>query len=245
MDLQLKDKYILVSGGSSGIGEAICAALAAEGAFPISVDRNRGTYYTIVTDLSLPGMAEYVVQNCLKTFGRIDGLVNNAGTNDGVGLEHGDYERFISSVLSNAAHYELLTRACLGPLTETKGAVVNIISKVAFTGQGGTSGYAAANGMRVGLTEYFAEQLAPAGIRVNGIVVAECNTPQYQRWLHDKPAAALNKITAVIPLEHRLTSPKEIADTAVFLLSPLQPASGQLLFIDGGYVHLDRKAGAG
>jgi L-fucose dehydrogenase len=242
MDLQLKNKIIIVTGGSSGIGALICKLLAAEGAFPISVDLIRGDHYTVIINLKDPESCSTAVEMVIKTFGRIDGLVNNAGLNDGVSLEEGNYEEFWNSLRQNVLHYEHMIRLCLEQLIKTKGMIVNIISKVAYTGQGGTSGYAAANGMRVGLTEYFAGELKPAGIRVNGVVVAECDTPAYQKWLsrEAEPQKRLQQIKALIPLENRLTAAKEIAETVIFLLSPLSGVNGELIFVDGGYVHLDR-----
>jgi NAD(P)-dependent dehydrogenase (short-subunit alcohol dehydrogenase family) len=242
MDLQLKNKIIIVTGGSSGIGAAICKLLVAEGAFPVSIDLIRGEYYTIMINLKNPESCNTAVEAIIKTFGRIDGLVNNAGLNDGVSLEEGNYEAFWNSLRHNVLHYEIMTRLCLDQLIKTKGTIVNIISKVAYTGQGDTSGYAAANGMRVGLTEYFAGELKPAGIRVNGVVVAECDTPAYQQWLshESEPQKKLKQIKSMIPLENRLTTAKEIAETVIFLLSPLSGVSGELIFVDGGYVHLDR-----
>ena len=120
---------------------------------------------------------------------------------------------------------------------------MNITSKTAETGQGGTSGYAAANGGRNALTREWAVELLKYNIRVNAIVVAECWTPLYQKWVATlaDPEATLKKITANIPLENRMTTAEEIANMAVFLLSPASShTTGQIIHVDGGYVHLDR-----
>src|SRR5690348_7539045 len=109
MDLLLKDKIVLVTGGAKGIGEGICKVLASEGALPVIIGRNTddnektadelrkagGKTFSITAELSDPAQCEKAVAQTLKEFGRIDGLVNNAGVNDGVGLEHGDYKRFM------------------------------------------------------------------------------------------------------------------------------------------------------
>jgi L-fucose dehydrogenase len=257
MDLQLQDKVILVTGGALGIGAGICRALAAEGAVPVIVGRDEadnraavaaleaagGRAAQVVAELSDPAACGQAVAAVLARFGRLDGLVNNAGTNDGVGLEHGDYPRFLASLHQNLVHYYLMAQHALPALKVSGGAILNISSKTAETGQGNTSAYAAANGGRNALTREWAVELLKYGIRVNAIVVAECWTPQYEKWVQTlpNPEAKLQEITARIPLGNRMTTPDEIGTTAAFLLSPKSShTTGQLLHIDGGYVHLDR-----
>ncbi|RYG24182.1 MAG: SDR family oxidoreductase, partial [Chitinophagaceae bacterium] len=175
--------------------------------------------------------------------GRIDGLVNNAGVNDGVGLENGDYEKFVASLHKNLVHYYLLAQHVLPELKKTKGSIVNITSKTAETGQGGTSAYAASNGGRNALTREWAVELLKYGIRVNAVVVAECFTPLYARWIETlpDPKARLKEIESKIPLGNRMTTAEEIGNTVAFLLSERSShTTGQLLYVDGGYVHLDR-----
>src|SRR5690606_13748470 len=104
-------------------------------------------------------------------FGRIDGLVNNAGVNDGVGLESGSYRQFVDSLHKSLIHYYLMAHHALPALKASKGSIVNIGSKTAETGQGNTSGYAAANGGRNALTREWAVELLQYGIRVNAIIV--------------------------------------------------------------------------
>ncbi|WP_026464223.1 SDR family oxidoreductase [Adhaeribacter aquaticus] len=257
MNLGLKDKIIIVTGGAKGIGEGIVKVLAAEGAIPVIVGRSEddnlktvaaietsgGRAYQVVAELTQPEASEKAVKEVLDQFGRIDGLVNNAGVNDGVGLEQGNYNDFMASLHKNVVHYYLMAHHALPALKASKGAIVNITSKVADTGQGGTSGYAAANGGRNALTREWAVELLKYGIRVNAIVVAECWTPLYESWIKTlaNPEEKLAEITAKIPLENRMTTAEEIANTAVFLLSERSShTTGQLLYVDGGYVHLDR-----
>ncbi len=257
MDLQLKDKVILVSGGAKGIGEGIVKVLAAEGAVPVIIGRNEednkntlaaiesagGKAFQIVAELTDPAASKYAVDAVLQQFGRIDGLVNNAGVNDGVGLESGSYEAFMASLHKNVVHYYLLAKYALPALIKSKGAIVNISSKTAETGQGGTSAYAAANGGRNALTREWAVELLKYGIRVNAIVVAECWTPLYEKWINTipHPQEKLAEIVKKIPLENRMTTAEEIANTTAFLLSSKSShTTGQLIHVDGGYVHLDR-----
>lgn len=257
MNLNLKEKVILVSGGAKGIGEGIANQLALEGAFPVIIGRNArdnnhalekiqaagGFGFTVEAELSNPEECEKAVRLTLERFGRIHGLVNNAGANDGIGLENGDYEGFMASLHRNVIHYYLLAKYCLPSLIESKGAIVNITSKTAETGQGGTSGYAAANGARNGLTREWATELLKYGIRVNAVVVAECYTPLYERWIKTlpNPEETLKQIESKIPLGNRMTTAEEIANMVVFLLSNRSShTTGQLIHVDGGYVHLDR-----
>lgn len=257
MDLQLKDKVIIVTGGAKGIGEAIVKVLATEGAIPVIIGRSLddnlktlaeiesydGRAFQVVAELTQPASSEQAVKDVLEKFGRIDGLVNNAGVNDGVGLEHGNYEAFMASLHKNVVHYYLMAHFALPALKQSKGAIVNITSKTAETGQGGTSAYAAANGGRNALTREWAVELLKYGIRVNAVVVAECWTPLYEKWISSlpHPEEKLASIVKNIPLENRMTTAEEIANAAAFLLSERSShTTGQLIHVDGGYVHLDR-----
>ena len=257
MDLQLKDKVIIVTGGARGIGEGIVRVLSAEGAIPVIVGRNQNDnlkllkelaadnaeIFQVVAELSDPEQSEKAVKEVIKKYGRIEGLVNNAGQNDGVGLEHGNYENFMASLHRNLIHYYLMAHFALPELKKCKGSIVNITSKTAETGQGNTSAYAASNGGRNALTREWAVELLKYGIRVNAIVVAECWTPQYEKWIQTLPNAEekLKEITSRIPLEKRMTTSEEIASMTAFLLSEKSShTTGQLIHVDGGYVHLDR-----
>lgn len=257
MDLHLKDKVVIVTGGAKGIGRAVVHALAREQAIPVIVGRKQadnekvreevGQYgvhaLCIEAELSCPEDCERAVRETLSVYGRIDGLVNNAGHNDGVGLASGNYEKFVASLHKNLIHYYLMAHHALDALKSSKGSIVNISSKTGETGQGNTSAYAASNGGRNALTREWAVELLPYSIRVNAIIVAECATPQYDSWIQTlpNPEETLKKITDRIPLENRMTTAEEIANTTVFLLSDRSShTTGQLIHVDGGYVHLDR-----
>jgi len=253
MNLNLKDKVIIVTGGAKGIGAGITKALAAEGAIPVVVGRDAndndaiikevGTGFAITAELTHPEACENAIKATIEKFGRIDGLVNNAGVNDGVGLEKGNYEAFIASLHKNIVHYYLMAHHALPELIKSKGAIVNIGSKVAETGQGNTSAYAASNGGRNALTREWAVELLKYGIRVNAVIVAECYTPLYEKWIKTlpNPEEKLRSITDKIPLGKRMTTAEEIADMVVFLLSERSShTTGQLIYVDGGYTHLDR-----
>ncbi|MCU0905479.1 MAG: SDR family oxidoreductase [Tabrizicola sp.] len=258
MDLGLQDKVVIVTGGGAGIGGAISLALAAEGAVPVILARRmpEAAFLTelrvkqpraavVLADLSRDAECRRAVVEVREAFGRVDGLVNNAGTNDGVDLAAGP-EAFRASLDQNLLHYYTLAHLLVEDLKTARGAIVNISSKTAFTGQGSTSAYVAAKAAQLGLTREWAAALAPYGVRVNAVIPAEVMTPMYRNWLQsfDNPAAQEDLITARIPLGNRMTTAEEIAATVVFLLSDRAGhTTGQWLFVDGGYVHLDRALG--
>ena len=257
MDLQLKDKVVIVTGGAKGIGAAIVHSLATEGAIPVIVDRdaeagkrlqgelqNSIPHCTLINvDVETPESCAQSIEHTVKTFGRLDALVNNAGRNDKVSLESGSVAEYVASLNRNLVHYYSMAHYALPHLKRSRGAIVNIGSKTAVTGQGSTSGYASSKGAIMALTREWAAELLPYGIRVNTVVPSEVMTPLYRSWLDTfpHPEEKLKTILTKIPLDQRMTTADEIAAMVVFLLSAKSShTTGQHLFVDGGYVHLDR-----
>jgi len=254
MNLSLTNKVFLVSGGAKGIGGAISRGLIEEGAIPVMIDPSekegneildlaQGKALQIPIRLFSPEQAKEVINLAIKTFGRIDGVVNNAGANDGVGLENGSPQAYADSVAKNLFHYYYLAHYALPQLKAHQGAIVNISSKTAVTGQGGTSGYISAKGAQLALTREWAVELLPYQIRVNAILPAEVYTPMYANWIKSfpNPEEKLAEISNRIPLGKRMTTSEEIASMAIFLLSDkASHITGQHLYVDGGYTHLDR-----
>lgn len=255
MDLELNGKVVVVTGGGAGIGGAISEGLAAEGAIPAILGRSAlGAEFEVriralqpatifvQVDVTDDAACRDAVARIAAEAGGIYGLVNNAGTNDGVDLEAGT-QAFMNSVQSNLAHYYGMVHHCLPHLRASRGAIVNISSKTAVTGQGNTSGYVASKAAQLGLTREWAAALLADGVRVNAVLPAEVMTPLYARWIEsfEDPAARLEEITRRIPLGRRMTTDREIADTVLFLLSArASHTTGQWIFPDGGYTHLDR-----
>ncbi len=257
MDLNLANKVYIVTGGAKGIGAAISKGIAAEGGIVIVVGRGKEDNVAIVDEIvKAKGRASYVtgelaiaevckdvIDFAVEKYGRIDGLINNAGINDGVGLEKGSPEKFFESLHRNLSHYYNLAHYALPHLKASKGAIINIGSKVAATGQGNTSGYAASKGAINALTREWAVELLPYSIRVNTVLPAEVWTPLYENWINSlpNPKEKLEQIVSKIPFEKRMTTAEEIADMAIFLLSSKSShTTGQIIYVDGGYTHLDR-----
>ena len=258
MDLRLKNKVVVVTGAAGirgSIGETIVQSLASEGAIPVIVCRNdRGFTYEkelqekgidalfVKTDLSDHTQIEAAAKVIEKKYGKIDALINNVGVNDGAGLD-ASVDDFIYSLKLNMISYFAMTKFCLPMLKKGKGNILNIGSKVALTGQGGTSGYAASKGGVFGLTREWAVDLIKFGIRSNAIVIAESWTPAYENWIKtlENGEEKLQAIVKKIPLENRMTTPVEIADQCLFTISEKSShTKGQFITVDGGYVHLDR-----
>ena len=257
MDLQIANKVVVITGGAKGIGAAIARLLTREGAVPVIVDRDAEACdalqsefraagvrsHAIAVDLTSPDNCRAAIEQTVNTLGRLDALINNAGANDGVGLERGSPEKYLGSLQRNLLHYYNMAHYALPHLKTARGSIVNVASKTAVTGQGNTSGYASAKGAILALTREWAAELLPTGIRVNAVVPSEVMTPLYKQWLatFPFPEEKLRSIVARIPLGKRMTLPEEIADMVVFLISArASHITGQHLYVDGGYVHLDR-----
>lgn len=251
MNLLLTGKVALVSGGARGIGAACVKLLVAEGASVAFADRDEvagralgaasGAVF-IHADLVHEADCERSVEQTVAAHGRLDILINNAGVNDAVALDQPP-ARFLESLQRNLVSVYALTHFALGQLKENRGAVVNIGSKVSVTGQGRTSGYAAAKGGLNALTREWAAALATDGVRVNAVLPAECDTDQYRRWFESlsDPEGTRRAIEDLVPLGRRFTTPEELAAMVVFLASPVSAhTTGQFVFVDGGYTHLDR-----
>jgi len=256
MNLNLVEKVVVITGSTSGIGAEIALGFAKEGAIPIVVGRDKERAkeimdqveiiqkksILIIAELAHAEACQTVVEETIRTFGKIDILINNAGGNDSVGLNAGP-EAFSKSLENNLLHIYNITHFALPYLKARRGNIVNIGSKVAETGQGGTSGYAAAKGAMRALTREWALDLRNDGIRVNEVIPAEVLTLSYQTWISSfpDPQKKIKEIVRHIPLGQRFTETREIADMVLFLASDrASHITGQHIYVDGGYTHLDR-----
>ena len=256
MDLGLRDKIVLVTGGAKGIGAATVKAFLAEDSKVVLVDRDAdegsalskssGSKVSFIeADLTNLKSCKEAVEQTVSLFGGLDVLVNNAGFNDGLGLDTPP-EKFMVSVQNNLLHVYAMTHYALPQIRKGAGCILNLGSKVSVTGQGQTSAYAAAKGAISALTREWAVALAPDKIRVNCVIPAECLTDQYEQFFQSQtdPDADKKAIADLVPFAQRLTTPEEIAQTIVFLASECSShTTGQLVYVDGGYTHFDRAVG--
>ena len=256
MDLRLKDKVVIVTGGTKGIGEGIVRSMAAEGAIVLMVNRAGDEGPSIEAALTAQGWnvvyleaelteapeCRRVVDTALDRFGHIDVIVNNAGFNSQIDLRS-EPEVFMRGVSDNLIHYYALVHYAHDSLVEHGGNVVNIGSHVSITGQGRTSAYVAAKGAIDGLTREWAAYFADKGVRVNCLVPGSVWTNSYVRWAAQFPDPDERRKMAEhnIPLGRRMTTIEEFADMVVFVASArASHLTGQIIVNDGGYCHLDR-----
>ena len=241
MDLQLRDHVVIITGGTSGIGAATALALASEGACPvlIGLDPMPDNLATALTatgvryghhavDLRDHTAVAAIVAEVIATFGRIDGLVNNAGINDRVDLMAGP-AAFTASLERNLIHYYTMAHLTLPSLIQSKGAIVNVASKTALTGQGDTSGYCASKGGQLALTREWAASLARYHIRVNAVLPAEVMTTMYENWINtfDDPKGKLASIAQKVPLGQRFVNAGRTRQyDCVSAVARLQPHHG-------------------
>jgi len=259
MELKLKDKVIIVTGGSKGIGAGIVRSFASENTITVIVNRpgkegpelekeinsSGKKAIFIPAELNKDSECKKVIDMTISNFGRIDVLVNNAGYNDSCGIDKTPIQ-FMDSVHNNLFHYYALVHYGLKYLIKTKGNIINIGSHVSVNGQGNTSGYAAAKGAINALTREWAVDFLKYTIRVNCIIPGGVWTNAFKRWADriEDPVErekAVKYISDRIPLGRRFTSTEEMADTVVFIASDRSShTTGEIIFPDGGYTHLDR-----
>jgi len=258
MDLGLAGKIVIVTGGDKGIGGGITRELAREGAIPVIVARDVAATakmqaelaaagsksYAVIAELSVRENCERAVKETLAAAGRIDALVNNAGVNDGAGLEKGNPRLFVASLEKNLVPYYCMAHYALPSLKATRGSIVNIGSKVAVTGQGNTSGYAASKGGMVSYTRHVAVELAPT-VRVNcvspGFMRTPMSTGERVGLSADEQERRMVAFGGSSPMG-RAGSADDIANAVAYFASDESAfVTGRELVVDGG--HLVRSQG--
>lgn len=250
----LQDKVIIVTGAGGGIGEGIAQVCIREGAWVVVADIRGEAAQQVATALGDRALAvtcnvaddeqlRRLVTVTVDRFGRIDGLVNNAGVNFAkpfLETTTADWERVISVDLR--AVFFLSQLVCQQMLRQTprrgnnRGSIVNIASVHSIAAFPGAGPYDAAKWGVVGLSKAIAVELATQGIRVNAVSPGLINTQIWQDYLAatPDPAATMAYWNSNIPIE-RVIEPQEIGEMVAFLLSDRALAiTGANMLVDGG-----------
>lgn len=238
---EFKDKVVIVTGGSRGIGKAIAVKFAGEGAKVIVTYKNsiEGAEFDAAgikhaqCDASVTADVQAFVDSVVKDNGRVDILVNNAGlTKDGLlmRMSEADWDAVLNT---NAKGVFNFTKAvCRQMISQKQGKIVNISSVVGITGNAGQANYAASKAAVIGFTKSIAKELASRNINVNCIAPGYVDTDMTSK-LSD---AIKQGILQSVPLK-RIGSGEDIANAVMFLASGASGyITGQTLCVDGGMV---------
>jgi 3-oxoacyl-[acyl-carrier protein] reductase len=248
MQISLKDRIAVVTGGSRGIGRAIAMTLAAAGAtVVVNYQRNaaaadetvaaitaaNGAAISIQADVSVSADVERLFKTVLDQYGTVDILVNNAGITRDTLLLRMKEDDFDTVIDTNLRGVYLCTKAALRPMTRARsGRIINITSVVGLIGNAGQSNYAAAKAGIIGFTRAVAREMASRGITVNAVAPGYIET-ELTAGLGEQVRAA---ILEAIPLG-RLGTPQDVANLVCFLASDAAAyITGQTLTVDGGMV---------
>ncbi|WP_261305286.1 SDR family NAD(P)-dependent oxidoreductase [Paenibacillus andongensis] len=248
--MNLAGKTAIVTGGGSGIGEAIVRLFAAQGAAVIIADWNEqgasqlaeeltSSGYQVVAmkvDVSRDSDVRELVQETLHRFGQLDVLVNNAAVILPKFVEEVEEEEWDRLFHINLKSVFLTVKHSLPYLRKTRGSVVNMASLNGLVGQKMNPVYAATKGGVVALTKALALDYAPDGVRVNCICPAGVSTPLLQHWIQeqDDPIATNQILNDMHPIGRPATS-EEVAQAALFLASSQSGfITGVALPVDGG-----------
>ncbi|MDM8302266.1 3-oxoacyl-[acyl-carrier-protein] reductase [Collinsella tanakaei] len=243
--MDLTGKTAIVTGGSRGIGRAICLELARLGANVVFsyagnaaaaqetvelVEQTGATARAVQGDVTCADAAKELV-DAAKELGGVDILVNNAGiTRDKLAARMSE-EDFDAVIATNLKGAFLMTKAVLRPMMRAKsGAIVNMASVVGIMGNAGQANYAASKAGLIGMTKSIAREVASIGIRVNAVAPGYIETDMTAAM----PEAAQQAMCSAIPAA-RAGKPEDVAHAVAFLVSDEAAyITGQVLAVDGG-----------
>lgn len=243
---QLDGKVAVITGASRGIGASAAGLFAAAGATVVLAARDRealegvarnildagGEALVVPTDITKPSEVEQLVEQAVKTYGRLDVAFNNAGAGHRMvalaELQLAEYESALAVNLTGlflSMKYEIPAMLATGG-----GAIVNMSSTAGLAAKGGLAAYVAANHGAIGLTTAAAVDYAALGVRVNAVAPGPIITDR----LAAAPQVARDHVASAVPLQ-RIGSPAEVAGTAAWLCSEAAAyLTGAVLPVDGG-----------
>jgi len=246
----LAGRVAVVTGAGAGIGRGCAGVLGAAGAAVAVWDIDQAAAISaaeqlqsegiraraFIADAADPLAVAATIGDIAREFGRIDILINNAGTHDGKGIEEADEDDWDRIINTNLKSVFLVSKAALPFLKRTGGSIVNMGSMVGLAGQGKSGAYSASKGGIIALTKNLALDLAPYGIRANCICPGWVETPLVNDWFALQPdeAEARAYVDSIHPLG-RIAAAEEIGKAALFLASDLASyVTGVALEVDGG-----------
>ena len=235
---ELKDKVVLITGATGGIGGAIANQMKAAGAKVVVTGRSAeklagfdDSFIKIVSDLSADGAAEKLIADTLEQAGRIDVLINNAGITKDTLLMRMNDEQFDDVINTNLRATFKMCRAAIMPMMKQRsGRIINMASIIGVVGGAGQANYAASKGGMIAMTKSIAAEVASRGITANCIAPGFIKTPMTDVLPDELKSKYLEQIPA-----GRFGEPLDIANTCVFLASDeASYINGQTIHINGG-----------
>ncbi|WP_259314068.1 SDR family NAD(P)-dependent oxidoreductase [Capillimicrobium parvum] len=244
---RLAGRVAIVTGGTAGIGAAVCRRFVDEGAWVVAVARGRNAGHALVDelgadraafvagDVSDREVAAAAVATALDVFGRLDVLVNNAGVDlAGVPILQ-TAEADMRHVLEVNLLGAVLMLQAAAKAMDGGGSIVNVTSRTALVGVPGSAFYGASKAALEGLSRAAAVELAPRSIRVNCVAPGLTDTAMVSDWLQGQSEEAIEAAMEKIPLR-TLAHPDEVAAAIAYLASDeARPVTGASITVDGGY----------